>query len=153
MTISRVRESDIGELRELIINTCKVCFKDFYPNEWVDYTIKRQTIERLRCKTASTHFYVARECENIIGCVAIDFDKVLQEAWLLSFFVDVKFQNKGIGKSLLKAIEQDDYYINAKKILVPSSIPALPFYIKNGFKHKDNKLNFQNGEFLLEKIK
>ena len=153
MVVSRVQEDDVVQLRDLIINTCIASFNNYYPKDWIDYTIKRQTLERLKFKVKNMHFYVARKNKDIIGCGAIDFNEATKEAWILSFFVDIEFQNNGIGKLILNTLEKYEYYTNARKVFVASSIPGLPFYIRNGFRHKDNKMNFDNGEFLLEKIK
>jgi len=154
MEISLVREKDLKQLSQMIQETCKTSFCGYYPKNWIDYTINRQTINRLREKSKLLHFYVAKEDEKIIGCAAIgDYYGKQDESCLFSFFVDPNYQGKGIGKSLIKHLEKDQYFTRANKIFVPSSIPALPFYKKMGYDFVDEKMIFDDGSFLLVKIK
>lgn len=76
-----------------------------------------------------------------------------KESCIFSFCVHPNYQGKGIGKKLMKELEKDDYYKRSDRIEVSSSIPALPFYLKLGFKYKNNEMTFENGSFYLEKYK
>lgn len=151
MKIRLVKTEDIPKLREMIIETYKRSFKNIYPESWIQSCIQNQSIERLTKKAELTHFYVALENRRVVGCAAIgSYWGKEEERCLFSFCVHPNLQGKGIGKSLLNTIKKDDFFINAKKVFCPSSIPALPFYLKNGFKHCEDKLNYEDGSFLLE---
>ena len=154
MTIELVSENDFEELSKMIQETCRISFENFYPNEWIEYTISRQTIERLKDKANKLHFYVAKEGCEIVGCGAIgDYYGKKDESCLFSFFVKPNMQGKGVGKEIMNKLEKDNYFVRAKKVYVPSSIPAVPFYKKMGYDFKDGKMIFEDGSFLLEKIK
>ena len=61
----------------------------------------------------------------------------------------------GIGKNLIYIIEKDEYFLKSNKIVVPASLPAIPFYKKMGYNIKNNQMMFNHidGSFLLEKNK
>ena len=152
MTITMVSEHDLPNIVELIHETCKVSFKKFYPDAWINYTINRQTVNRLKEKMNLLHFYVIKDNNTIIGCGAIgDYYGKLNESCVFSFFIHPSFQGKGYGKALMTTLEQDEFFLRAEKIYVPSSIPAIPFYRKMGYDFVNNKLIHDNGSFLLVK--
>lgn len=154
MEIRLVREHDLKELSKMIQETCKTSFKDYYPDKWIEYTVSRQTVERLRDKASKISFYVVKDNNQIVGCGAIgDYYGKQDESCIFSFFVKADKQGKGIGKVIMKAIENDKYFTRAKVVYVASSIPALPFYKKMGYHFKDEKMIFEDGSFLLEKRK
>ena len=154
MIVDFVKENDFEELSKMIQETCRISFKNFYPNEWIEYTISRQTIERLKDKANKLSFYVAKEQNEIVGCGAIgDYYGKEDESCLFSFFVKPTSQGRGVGKAIMTILEKDNYFVRAKKIYVPSSIPALPFYKKMGYDFKEGKMIFEDGSFLLEKTK
>ena len=71
---------------------------------------------------------------------------------IVSFCVAHKWQGKGIGKALMKVLEQDEVYLRSRRVEVASSLNALPFYLKNGFVYKNNEMVFDYGSFHLEKF-
>lgn len=48
-----------------------------------------------------------------------------------------EYHGKGIGKKIIETLEQDEYFLRAKRIEIASSITALPFYLKMGYRFKD----------------
>ena len=154
MQIKLVEKNEISALREMVVKTYKRSFESWYPQSWIDYCISRQTNERLTQKANAGHFYIAKNGGSVVGCAMIgDYYGKQDESCLFTFCVDPDYQKQGIGKALMKAIESDGFYTRAKRIVVPASIPALPFYIKLGYKHVDGVLNYEDGSFMLEKYK
>ena len=152
MEIRLVKENEILKLQELLKISYKVSFENVYPQSWIDYCLNNQSEERLLNKIKKTHFYVAIIEDKFVGCGAIgDYFGKTDESCLFSFCVHPSFQKQGIGGAIMKQIEKDDFYTRAKRIVCPSSIPALPFYLKLGFKHLNDALNYEDGSFILEK--
>ena len=56
---------------------------------------------------------------------------------LLSIFVLPEYQGKGIGKQIIQTLEQDEYFVRAKRIEIPASITAVEFYKKMGYDYKN----------------
>ena len=54
-----------------------------------------------------------------------------------------EYHGKGIGKKIIEVLEQDEYFLRAKRIEIPSSITACEFYLKQGYNYKNgiNKIN------------
>lgn len=59
-----------------------------------------------------------------------------------------EYQGKGIGKSIIETLEADEYFLRAKRIEIPASITATPFYIKMGYDYI-NAVNEPDDEGLL----
>ena len=56
---------------------------------------------------------------------------------MIVFFVLPEYIGKGIGKKIMNALENDEYFLKSKRIEITSSITALGFYKKLGYKHKN----------------
>ena len=65
--------------------------------------------------------------------------------YLLTVFVDLNAQGKGIGKKLILEIEQEARKVGAKELHIPSSVHACEFYRKLGFDYL-NGIKEQNDE-------
>lgn len=153
MTIERLNEKDIPELQKMIQFTCEECFKLYYPQSIIQKTIKALDEEGLKKRASWTHFYVVKDEGKIIGCGAIGpYWGSETESSLFTIFVDPAMQGKGIGKQIIKTLEQDEYFLRAKRIEIPASLFALPFYIKMGYKHKNGELIVEDGNVKLEKF-
>ena len=153
MIIEKLKESDIPELRKMIQFTCEECFKLYYPQSIIQKTINALNEDGIKNRASWTHFYVVKENNKIIGCGAIGpYWGSETESSLFTIFVDPAMQGKGIGKQIIKTLEQDEYFIRAKRIEIPASLFAIPFYIKMGYKHKNGELIFENDNIKLEKF-
>lgn len=154
MEIRLVEEKDIPNLQKMIVKVMAASLKGFYPDSWINYSISRQTIARLMEKAKTLHFYILLEGDEIYACGAIggDYYGNTNEACLFSIYVDPSQQGKGYGRKIMQTLENDEYFRRAKRIECPSSLNAVPFYLKMGYKHKNGELICQNGEISLEKF-
>lgn len=153
MEIRLLKENDVKQLRELLIKSYKTSFENVYPQSWIEQCLNNQSEERLLRKIEKTHFYVAVIDNKFVGSGAIgDYYGKLDESCLFSFCVAPEHQKQGIGKKIMEQIEKDEYFIRAKRIVCPSSIVALPFYLKQGFTHLSGVLAYEDGSFMLEKF-
>lgn len=153
MEIGLVKNSELPKLAKMVQKTCRESFKFFYPQSWIDYTVKRQTPQRFRENAKTMHLYVAKHAKQIIGCAGIGrFDNLEDECVIVSFFVAHNSQGKGVGKALLKVLEKDEFYLRARRVEVASSLNAVPFYIKNGFRYKNDEMVLDYGSLHLEKF-
>ena len=48
-----------------------------------------------------------------------------------------EYQGKGIGRKIVEMLEQDEFFLRAKRIEIPSSITASEFYRKLGYDYKN----------------
>ena len=42
-----------------------------------------------------------------------------------------------MGRAIIGTLEQDEYFLRAKRIEIPASITGVPFYLKMGYSFKD----------------
>ena len=85
-----------------------------------------------------THFYVICEDELIVGCGAIGpYWGKEDESRLFNIFVLPEYQGKGIGRMIIEALENDEFFSRAKRVEIPASITACEFYKKMGYTYKN----------------
>ena len=138
MIIRRIEESDAGSVSELIRRTISISNKKDYPEDLMDQLIAIETPEHVLERASWTHFYVVLEGEDIIGCGAIGpYWGKEDESSLFTIFVDPDCQGKGIGRAIMETLENDEYFLRAKRIEIPASITGVPFYLKMGYHYKD----------------
>ena len=140
MDIRRLKEEDAKAVAELIVTTIRISNTKDYPAELMEELVKAETPEHVLQRASWTHFYVAEEAGRIIGCGAIGpYWGREDESSLFTIFVHPDYQEKGIGKAIVRTLEQDEFGLRAKRIEIPASITGLPFYQKMGYSFKDGK--------------
>ena len=149
MTVRRFLPKDSKEVSDLIIKTLReVSIKD-YSAEYIENLIQRMQPENILKRAEHTHFYVVCAEDRIVGCGAIGpFWGKTDESSFFTVFVLPDHQGRGIGRKIIETLEKDEYYLRAKRIEIPASITAVPFYIKMGYTYK-NGIDVPDGEGLL----
>ena len=138
MFIRSFRESDAEKVSKMIIRTEKTTNSKDYSEEWINALEKRAQPSDIIERAGWTHFYVAEENDTIIGCGAIGpFGGSETESSLFNIFVLPEYQGKGIGRKIIETLEQDEYFLRAKRIEIPASITAVNFYRKLGYDYKN----------------
>ena len=89
---------------------------------------KKHCEENLFNKIKREFTYVAKNENKIIGII------VSEKGRIKKLFVDGDYHHKGIASHLLKMVENDHKKFNINEIKIRSSIYALPFYQKHGYK-------------------
>ena len=138
ITIRRLEEKDAEKVSELIRTTISISNKKDYPEELMDQLIAIETPEHVLERASWTHFYVAEKDGAIIGCGAIGpYWGKEDESSLFTIFVNPEYQGKGVGRLIVETLEQDEYFLRAKRIEIPASITGIPFYLKMGYNYKN----------------
>jgi ribosomal protein S18 acetylase RimI-like enzyme len=86
--------------------------------------------------------YVAKADNSVIGFVS--FVEMGDAMIIVALGILPKYQNAGVGRSLLRKVEDESRKLKKKKLLVSTSnddLPALAFYQSNGFQIYEVKLN------------
>lgn len=153
MKIELVKEEELEEVHELIVYTIKKSFPAFYPPNSVNIVVEEFNLNKIKDRASWTHFYVAKIENKIVTCGAIGpYWGSKEESSLFNIFVHPDYQKQGIGKKIVQTLEQDEYFLRAKRIEIPASMVGIPFYKKLGYEHKNGWLNFEDGHFALEKF-
>ena len=155
MRIRRFKKSDADELSDLIAKTLRITNSKDYSNEYIEDNVKTFSPEFLIKRSQWTHLYVVCEKNKMIGCGAIGpYYGKEDESSLFTVFVLPEYQGKGIGRKIIEALEQDDYFLRAERIEIPASVTATPFYIKMGYNYKNGICEpDEEGLLRLEKFK
>lgn len=139
MQIRRFQESDSVPLAAMIANTLRtVNCKDYRP-EFIEKCVESLSAEALKKRASLTHFYVAcTEDGTIIGSGAIGaYRDSLEESILLCIFTAADHIGTGVGRRIIETLEQDAYFLRAKRVEIPASVTGIGFYQKMGYQFKN----------------
>jgi GNAT superfamily N-acetyltransferase len=127
----RVREfepRDAADVSDVIRTTMRVTNSADYPPEILEPLIEYFSPEKVLQLAGERICLVAETEELIVGTIA------LQGSELQTFFVHPERQGKGAGKRLLEAVEGIAARREIKTIHVMSSLSAISFYEKMGYR-------------------
>ena len=149
MIIRPFEQTDSVAVSELIRKTICISNVKDYPIELIEALIDTETPQHIIERASWTYFYVVQEQEKIIGCGAIGpYWGKEDESSLFTIFVMPEYQGKGIGRAIIDTLENDIYYLRAKRIEIPASITGVPFYLKMGY-HFKNGISEPDKEHLI----
>ena len=138
MNIRRFTNEDAQAVSALIRKTVGISNRRDYPEDVIDALIDLETPEHVQERAGWTHFYVAQEGDQIIGCGAIGpYWGKEDESSLFTIFVLPEYQGKGVGRAIVDTLEKDEFFLRAKRIEIPASITGVPFYRKLGYDYKN----------------
>ncbi len=152
--IKEYNETYVEQISTIIIrNLLEINVKD-YGVEKVQEIAKDFTVEKLKDTLKNRKkVFVAIKNNEVVGTAGIDVSWYNpDEYYILTVFVKPENHGEGIGRLLIKAIEDYAIHSNFKKLIIPASITAHEFYYKLGYRYKDNQkvLNEEN-MYLMEK--
>ncbi len=153
--IRKFEENDAKEVADLIATTMRITNIKDYSLEYIENDIKALTPEYLVERMSWTNGYVYCDNNKIVGCGFIgSYWGKEDESSLYTIFVLPDFQGKGIGRKIVETLEKDDYFLRAKRVEIPASITACPFYIKMGYDYKSGISEPDNEQLIrLEKFR
>ena len=138
LSVRRLEESDAQAVSALIRKTISISNKKDYPEDLMDQLIERETPEHVLQFASWTHFYVVTDGDAVIGCGAIGpYWGKEDESSLFSIFVDPEYQGRGVGRKIIGILENDEFFLRAKRVEIPASITGVPFYLQMGYHYKD----------------
>lgn len=156
MTIRRFEQGDAAETAEVIAETLRVSNSKDYTPEYIDANIASHSADVLLERAKEGHMYVVCDGSKLIGCGAIaGYWGSVTESILLTIFVLPEYQGRGVGRQLIQRLEQDEYFLRAKRIEIPASITAVGFYQKMGYDYKNGiaELDEEEQLYRLEKFR
>ena len=148
-------EADANDVASLIIRNFKeVNSKDYSPDV-IDELVKTHDSEWVKGVAGYANMYVFCLGEKIIGVGSISsFWGSETESILLTVFVLPEFHGKGIGRTIIRTLEQDELFKRAERVEIPASITAVDFYRKFGYVFKNGVKELdQEGLYRLEKYR
>ncbi|MCR5708819.1 MAG: GNAT family N-acetyltransferase [Ruminococcus sp.] len=138
MEIRRFREEDAEAVSALVIKTLRISNVKDYTPELMEEVVKNMQPANILERAGWTHFYVVEDEGGIIGCGAIGpYWGKTDESSLFTIFVLPEYQGRGAGRLIIETLEQDEFFLRAKRIEIPSSITAVNFYRRMGYDYKN----------------
>lgn len=136
--IRSFKEEDAAEVARVIAETLRVSNSRDYSKEYIEANISSHSADVLIERAKQGHMYVACDGSRIVGCGAVaGYWGSQTESILLTIFVLPEYQGRGIGRRIIETLEQDEYFLRAKRIEIPASITAVEFYRKMGYEYKN----------------
>ena len=138
MKTRRFDTKDAEAVADLIATTLRTTNRKDYSEEYIEELIARMQPADMIRRAGSQHFYVVEDGQRIIGSGSIGpyWDKE-DESSLFTIFVHPEYQGRGVGRKIMETLEQDEFFLRAKRIEVPASITGVPFYLKLGYTYKN----------------
>ena len=154
ITIRRFAETDAEAVQNIIHRGLREINSKDYPAGLIEEYCQYFTVEKIQSQANSAHMYVAVAEDKVIGTGSIaPYWESLNESILLTIYVLPEFTGKGAGTAIVKALEQDEYFLRANRIEIPSSITAVKFYEKLGYTPKNGIEPDAEGIVPMEKFK
>lgn len=150
MDIRRFRDGDAAGVSALIATTLRTTNIRDYSSEYIEALIRTLPPEAIVERAKWMHLYVALDGERIIGSGGIGpYWGSADVSSLFTIFVSPEFQGRGVGRRIVEVLEADEFALRAKRIEVPASITAVPFYQKLGYDYKPGAPRTPDAEGLL----
>lgn len=155
MEIRRFQTEDAIETAQVIARTLEISNSRDYSKEYIEANIVSHSAKILIERAKDGHMYVVCDASRIIGCGAIaGYWGSTTESILLTILVLPEYQGKGVGKQIVQTLEQDEFFLRAKRIEIPASITAVEFYRKMGYDYKNGIISLDDEQvYRLEKFR
>ena len=138
MQIRRFEPGDARAVSDLIAVTMRTTNIRDYSAEELEELIRHLQPEDILGRASGQHFYVVEEDGRIVGSGAIgSYWGKADESSLFTIFVHPDYQGQGIGRRIMETLEQDEYFLRARRVEIPASITGTPFYLKMGYTYKN----------------
>lgn len=150
--VRRFKLGDEKQIVELIRDARrKINIRD-YDRELIEELCNEINEDLIIERASKYHTYVIELLDEIIGVGSIGQHKK-NEAKFYNIYVLPKYEKNGIGKLIIKTLEEDEYYKKSERIEIHSSITAMGFYKHMGYKFKKfGNIVDDAGEYKLEKF-
>ena len=133
ITIRRFAENDAKTVQNIIHRGLREINGKDYPAELMEEYCNYFTLEKIKTQANSAHMYVAVSDDQVIGTGSITpYWGSEKESTLLTIYVLPEMIGQGVGSAIINTLEQDEYFLRAERIEIPSSVTAVTFYEKLG---------------------
>ena len=153
--VRKFQKAGAEEVQELIVrNFLEVNSKDYGIKAMQELAVN-YGIDKILQIASYAHMYVFELDDRIVGVGSISsFWGSETESILLTIFVLPELHGNGIGRIIMQTLGQDELYLRADRIEIPSSITATEFYRKFGYDYKDGIKELDSEQhYRLEKYK
>ncbi len=138
--IRRFEASDSAAVADLIAVTMRTVNIKDYTSDYIEAILAHTGPEEIAARAEKMHMYVCEEGGRIVSCAAVaPSGERGDECCLYTVFVLPELQGRGLGRQIMDAVENDEYFLRAKRAVVPASITAAEFYRKLGYEYEGGR--------------
>ena len=155
MDIRLFAPGDEQSVAGMIEQTLRITNSTDYPPEEIERLVQSLSADVVLSRSKWVHLYVACEDGRVVGCGGIGpyWDSETESSFFM-VFVHPDSQGQGVGRHIVETLEQDPYFLRAKRVEIPASITAVNFYKKFGYTEKPGKAYpDEEGLYRLEKFR
>ena len=134
------------QVSALIINTLKKINSKDYSKEIIEKMCIRFSETNIINRLSNRIMVLMIENEEVIGTAS------LKDNTILTVFVGVNEQGKGIGTKLMSYLEKLASKKGFNKVLLPSSVTSVSFYEKLGYNIVEETINDFGKNIIMEKM-
>ena len=147
-------ESDAGAVQTIIHRGLREINGKDYPAELIEEYCAYFTLDKIKSQADTAHMYVAVSGNKIVGTGSIaPYWDSKTESILLTIYVLPERIGCGIGTAIINTLEQDEYFVRANRVEIPSSVTAVKFYQKLGYSPKNGIVPDAEGIVSMEKFR
>ena len=145
MRIRRFQETDARKVVNIIRRALLEVNSRDYPLSMLKAMCKRFTPTSIKEKAKTGHTYVAVESNEVVGTAR------LKENTISTLFILPTKMGRGIGRRLMEQVEKKAKEDGYSFIQVPSSLTAVSFYRKMGYKKVKEVYSKEYGKNIIMK--
>lgn len=148
--LRKAKKEDISRIAEIIVFTKRQTYRDIFKNDYVSFNVIQvlSEAEELNIEGSLDNMYVYDD--GIVKAV-ITIQDSSNKIELSDFYVDMFFQNEGVGTKIIDLVKEKAKSTNKKVSLyvLDKNTQAIKFYEKSDFKFNGNKKEYENSGFYL----
>lgn len=154
MIIDRFQASQAEEVAELIKRNLLEITSQYYTPEYVASLIEHHSPMQLLQNAETQYVFVATENGKAIGTGSLaNFGTPENPSYYgTAIFVALEFHRKGIGRQIMRRIEEKALELGTTKITVRAAVNARKFYEKLGYTYQNGiEMPDEKGNFVMDK--
>jgi GNAT superfamily N-acetyltransferase len=154
MVIDRFQASQAEKVAELIKDNLLEITSKYYSAEYVASLIEHHAPMKLIEKAMNQHIFVAMEGGRAIGTGSLANlgTPKMPSYYGTAIFVALEFHRKGIGRQIMRRVEEKALELGAAKITVRAAVNARQFYEKLGYSYRDGiEVPDEKGNYVMDK--
>lgn len=133
----RAAEENIDQMLTIIHRCMMEVNRWDYPPEDFSRYLGNFTRDWLADIIRTRHYYEAWHQGELIACGGVSRDlRQKRQSYLTAIFVNPDCRGKGVGRVLVRFLEDDAWCLDSDLIEVPSSRSAHRFYVRCGYRYR-----------------